>query len=214
MLGVGRLASISNAMAFPTQCLVFAWLAQAKRERQVTRARQPLEYSNGKFHSRRSLALLKKEMSFRTKSDQFHPGQLFLRKNIFRRRERFRMVEARGCDIDFVRTIGMLISKRGPAAIAKCPPGACLRAISGWRSLIDIETGTPYRNPGHRLRSNGAPAVFAMAIGLVQNFRGGAKTHVSAITAAIYRSAVHRTESTAAAGDARLRITPEVSARL
>ena len=148
--------------------------------------------------------------------DQFNPGQLFLRKNISRRSKVFRMVEARGRDINFVRTIGMLISKRTPAAAAECPPRTGFRAVPVWSSLVEAKARTLYCNPRDRLGPNGTATVFAMAICLVERFRVGAKTHFSTVAAAIDGRVFHRcrTESTATGADARLMIVHERSARV
>ncbi len=148
--------------------------------------------------------------------DQFHPRQLFFRKDIFCRSKVFRMFEARRRDIDFVRTIGMLISKRAAATAAECPPRSRIRVIPAWSSPVEAKARALYCNPGDRLCPNRAAAVFAMAICLVERFRVGAKMHFATVAVAINRRVFHRwrTESTAALRDARLVIVHGRSARV
>lgn len=102
------------------------------------------------------------------------------------------MIEARGRDIDFVRTIGMFVSERTSAMTAECPPRTCFGAIPIRRSPIEAKAGMLHCNPGDRLRPNGAPAVFAVAIGLMEGFRSGAKIHFSTVAAAMNGRVFHR----------------------
>ena len=98
----------------------------------------------------------------------------------------------------------MLVSERGSAAAAKCPPRACFGAIPTGSSLVEAKVGTFYRDPGDGLGPNGTPAVFAMAIGQIEWLRRRAKADVATIASASNRRMVHRrtTESSGAPGDA------------
>ena len=148
--------------------------------------------------------------------DQLNPGQLFFRKNISCRRKVFRVVEACGRDIDFIRTVIVLISKRAPAASAERPHRTCLGAISARTPLVEAKAGMLYCDPGDSLGTDGSPAIFTMAVCLVERFRGGAEAHPSTIATASNRAVVHlrRPRSAATLGDARLMITRKVSARV
>jgi hypothetical protein len=115
--------------------------------------------------------------------DELDPGQPFLRINILSWREIFRVVETSGSNIDLLVPFVVLIGQRRSTAIAKRPPRSCLRLISAWRSLFELELRASYCNPRYSLGSGGSPAVFTMTICPNTNLGRRAETHMATITA-------------------------------
>ena len=115
--------------------------------------------------------------------DEIDPRQPFLRVNILRWREIFRVIETSSSDIDLIGTFVVLISERRSTVKAKGPPGAGLRLISVWRSFGELELRTFYYNPGYRLSSHSSTAVGTMTIRPDTNVGRRAETHLATITA-------------------------------
>jgi hypothetical protein len=115
--------------------------------------------------------------------DEVDPGQAFLRINILRWREIFRMIETSSSNIDLIGAFVVLIGQRRSTAVAKRPPRSRLRPISAWRSFLELKLRTFHCNPGDCLSSGGSPAVCTMTIGPNTDLRRRAKTHLSTITA-------------------------------
>jgi len=76
------------------------------------------------------------------------PGQPFLWVNILRWREIFRVIETPSSDVDLIGAFVVLIGQRRSTVIAKRSPRSCLRLISAWRSFLELELRTLYRDPG------------------------------------------------------------------
>ena len=111
------------------------------------------------------------------------PGQPFLWVNILRWREIFRMIETPSSNVDLIGAFVVLIGQRRSTVIAKRSPRSCLRLISAWRSFLELELRTLYRDPGYCLSSSGSPAVSTMTIRPNTDLGRGAETHLAAITA-------------------------------
>ena len=115
--------------------------------------------------------------------DEIDPGQPFLRVNILRWREIFRMIETPSSNIDFTGAFVGLIGQRCSAATAKRPPRSCLRPISAGFSFHELELRTFYYDPGYCLSSGGSPAVSTMTIRPNTDLGGRTETHLATITA-------------------------------
>ena len=115
--------------------------------------------------------------------DEIDPRQPFLRVNILRWREIFRMIETPSSNVDFIGTFVVLIGQRRSTATAKRPPRSRLRSISPWRSFHELELRTFYYDPGYCLGSGGSPAVSTMTIRPDTDLGRRAETHLAAITA-------------------------------
>lgn len=115
--------------------------------------------------------------------DETDPGQPFLRINILRWREIFRMIETSSSDVDLIGAFVVLIGQRRSTAIAKCPPRSRFRLISAWRSFHELKLRTSYCDPGYCLSSGGSPAVFTMTIRPNTDLGRRAETNLSTITA-------------------------------
>ena len=115
--------------------------------------------------------------------DEIDPGQPFLRVNILRWREIFRMIETPSSNVDFIGTVVVLIGQRRSTATAKRPPRSCLRPISAGLSFHELELRTFYYDPGYCLSSGGSPAVLAMTIRSNTDLGRRAETHLATITA-------------------------------
>src|SRR5947207_15149214 len=93
--------------------------------------------------------------------NEIDPRQPFLRVNILRWREIFRMIETSSSNVDLIGAIVVLLGQRRSTAIAKCPPRSRLRLISACRAFLDLELRTVYRDPGYCLSSRGSLLVCA-----------------------------------------------------
>ena len=96
--------------------------------------------------------------------DEIDPRQPFLRINVLRWREIFRMIETPSSNVDLIGAFVVLIGQRRSTAAAKRPPRSRLRLISVWRSSLESELRTFYCDPGYCLSSGGSPAVLTMTI--------------------------------------------------
>ena len=115
--------------------------------------------------------------------DEIDPRQPFLRVNILRWREIFRMIETPSSNVDLIGTFVVLIGQRRSTAAAKRPPRSRLRLISAWGSLYELELRMFYCDPGYCLSSGGSPAVLAMTIRSNTDLWRRAETHLATITA-------------------------------
>jgi hypothetical protein len=115
--------------------------------------------------------------------DQIDPGQPFLRVNILRWREIFRMIETSSSNVDLIGAFVVLIGQRRSTATAKRPPRSRIRPILTWRSFHELELRTFYYDPGYCLSSGGSPAVCTMTIRPNTDLGRRAETHLAAITA-------------------------------
>ena len=116
--------------------------------------------------------------------DVSHPGELLLRENVAIGRKTFRIVEASGGDIDFVRPIAMLVRQRSAARATKRAIRGCVRLVTVRLPLFEPKFRGLYGDPRHRLCARGSPAIRAMAIRLIQHRTVRAEAHPSAITTA------------------------------
>ena len=114
--------------------------------------------------------------------DKIDPWQSFLRVNILRWREIFRMIETSSSNIDLVGAFVVLIGQRRSTATAERPPRSSLRLISAWRSFHEFELRTFYYDPGDCLSAGGSPAILTMTIRPNPNLGRGAETHLTTIT--------------------------------
>src|SRR5215469_11171653 len=114
--------------------------------------------------------------------DEIDPGQPFLRVNILRWREIFRMIETSGGNVDLIGAFVGLIGQRGSTAIAKRPPRSRFRLISPWRSLHPLELRAFYCDPGYCLSSGGSPTVSTMTVRPNTDLGRRAEMHLAAIT--------------------------------
>jgi hypothetical protein len=115
--------------------------------------------------------------------DEIDPGQPFLRVNILRWREIFRVIETPSSNVDLIGALVVLIGQRRSTATTKRPPRSRLRSVSPWRSFHELEMRTFYYDPGYCLGSGGSPAVSTMTIHLDTDLWRRAETHLAAITA-------------------------------
>jgi hypothetical protein len=115
--------------------------------------------------------------------DEIDPGQPFLRVNILRWREIFRVIETPSSNVDLIGALVVLIGQRRSTATTKRPPRSRLRSVSPWRSFHELELRTFYYDPGYCLGSGGSPAVSTMTIHLDTDLWRRAETHLAAITA-------------------------------
>jgi hypothetical protein len=115
--------------------------------------------------------------------DEIDPGQAFLRVNILRWREIFRMIETSSGDVDLVGPPIGFIRQRRSAAVAERPPGAGICLIPAWLSFHESELRTFYYYPSYRLRSGGSSAVCTMTIRTDADLGRRAETHLATITA-------------------------------
>ena len=115
--------------------------------------------------------------------DEIDPGQPFLRVNILRWREIFRVIENPSSNVDLIGALVVLIGQRRSTATTKRPPRSRLRSVSPWRSFHELEMRTFYYDPGYCLGSGGSPAVSTMTIRPDTDLGRRAETHLAAITA-------------------------------
>jgi hypothetical protein len=115
--------------------------------------------------------------------DEIDPGQPFLRVNILRWREIFRVIETSISNVDLIGAFVVLISQRCSTVTAKRPPRSRLCPISAWRSFHELELRTFYCDPGYCLSSGGSPAVSTMTIRPDTDLGRRAETHLATITA-------------------------------
>ena len=71
--------------------------------------------------------------------DEIDPGQPFLRVNILRWREIFRMIETPSSNVDLIGAFVGLIGQRRSTATAKRPSRSCLRPILAGLSFHKLE---------------------------------------------------------------------------
>jgi hypothetical protein len=74
--------------------------------------------------------------------DEIDPGQPFLRANILRWREIFRVIETSSSNVDLIGAFVGLIGQRRSTAVAKRSPRSRLRLISAWCSFHELELRT------------------------------------------------------------------------
>jgi hypothetical protein len=74
--------------------------------------------------------------------DEIDPGQPFLRADILRRREIFRVIETSSSNVDLIGAPVGLIGQRRSTAVAKRSPRSRLRLISAWCSFHELELRT------------------------------------------------------------------------
>jgi len=115
--------------------------------------------------------------------DEIDPRQPFLRVNILRWREIFRMIETPSSNVDLIGAFVVLIGQRRSTATAKRPPRSRFRQILAGRSFHELELRTFYCDPGYCLSSGSSPAVSTMTIRPKTDLRRGAETHLATITA-------------------------------
>jgi hypothetical protein len=115
--------------------------------------------------------------------DEIDPGQPFLRVNILRWREIFRMIETPSSNVDFIGTVVVLIGQRRSTATAERPLRSCLRPISAGRSFHELELRMFYCDPGYCLGSGGSPTVSTMTIRTDTDLRRRAEPDLATITA-------------------------------
>jgi hypothetical protein len=115
--------------------------------------------------------------------DEIDPGQSFLRVNVLRWREIFRMIETSSSNVDLIGPFVVLICQGRSTATAKRPPRSRLRPKSRWRSFHELELRMFHRNPGYCLSSSGSPAVLTMTIRPDTDLGRRAETHLATITA-------------------------------
>jgi hypothetical protein len=115
--------------------------------------------------------------------DEIDPRQPFLRVNILRWREIFRVIETPGSNVDLIGALVVLIGQRRSTATAKRPPRSRLRPILAWRSFHELELRTFYYDPSYRLSPGGPPAVSTMTIRPNTDLGRRAETHLATITA-------------------------------
>jgi hypothetical protein len=115
--------------------------------------------------------------------NEIDPRQPFLRVNILRWREIFRMIETSSRDVDLIGAFVVLIGQRRSTATAERPARSCLRPISTGRSFLELELRAFYCDPGYCLSSGGSPAVCTMTIRPDTDLGRRAETHLATITA-------------------------------
>jgi hypothetical protein len=71
--------------------------------------------------------------------DEIDPGQPFLRADILRRREIFRVIETSSSNVDLIGAPVGLIGQRRSTSVAKRSPRSRLRLISTWCSFHELE---------------------------------------------------------------------------
>src|SRR5215472_9031704 len=115
--------------------------------------------------------------------DEIEPRQAFLRVNILRWREIFRMIETPSGDVNLVGPPVGFIRQRRSAAVAERPPGAGICLIPTWPSFHELELRTFYYCPSYCLSSRCSPAVLTMTIRPEEDLGRRAETHLATITA-------------------------------
>ena len=115
--------------------------------------------------------------------DQIDTGQSFLRVNVLRWREIFRMIETSSSDVDLIGAFVVLIGQRRSTATAKRSPRSRLRPISAWHPFHELELRMFYCDPSYCLSSGGSPAILTMTLRPNTDVRQGAETHLATVTA-------------------------------
>jgi hypothetical protein len=115
--------------------------------------------------------------------DEIDPRQPFLRVNILRWPEIFRMIETPSSNVDLIGTFVVLIGQRRSTPTAKRPARSRLGLISAGRCFHELELRTFYCDPGDCLSSGGSPAVSTMTIRPDTDLGRRAETHLATITA-------------------------------
>ena len=115
--------------------------------------------------------------------DEIDPRQPFLRVNILRWREIFRVIETSSSNVDLIWAFVGLIGQRRSTATAKRPSRSGLRPILAWRPFHELELRTFYYDPSYRLSAGGPPAVSTMTIRPNTDLGRRAETHLATITA-------------------------------
>ena len=116
--------------------------------------------------------------------DQWHPGQSFFSIDVFVGRVLLRLIQAAGCDINFARTLVVLVSERSAARAAKRSPCFSTGAEPLGCSFRELESRAPHGDPCHSLSPGRAPAISAVTICLMECFAFRAEPHSPAITPA------------------------------
>jgi hypothetical protein len=111
--------------------------------------------------------------------DEIDPWKPFLWINILRWREIFRMIETSDSDVNLIGAFVVLIGQRRSTTIAKRSPRSRLGLISAWRSLLELELRTLYRDPGYCLSSSGSATVSTMTIRPNTDLGRGTETHLA-----------------------------------
>ena len=115
--------------------------------------------------------------------DEIDPRQPFLRVNILRWPEIFRMIETPSSNVDFIGTFVVLIGQRRSTATAERPLRSCLRPISAGLSFHELELRIFNCDPRYCLGSGGSPTVSTMTIRPNTDLGRRAETHLATITA-------------------------------
>jgi hypothetical protein len=115
--------------------------------------------------------------------DEIDPGQPFLRINILRWWEIFRMIETSSSNVDLIGAFVVLIGQRRSAVAAKRPPRSRFRLITVWRSFHELELRTFYYYPSYCLGPGGSSAVCTMTICRDANLGRRAEAYLATITA-------------------------------
>ena len=111
--------------------------------------------------------------------DEIDPGQPFLRVNILRWREIFRMIETPSSNVDFIGAFVVLIGQRRSTVTAKRPPRSYLRPISAGLSFHELELRIFNCDPRYCLGSGGSPTVSTMTIRPNTDLGRGTETHLA-----------------------------------
>src|SRR5687767_15153865 len=106
----------------------------------------------------------------------------------------FRIIQASGRNIDFIRAFVVLVSQRSTARVAKGAIRAGVRPIPLRLSFFEGELREPHRDPRHRLGAGGPAAIRAMTICLIQRWTARPETRFAAITTAGETHSLHPME--------------------
>ena len=118
------------------------------------------------------------------------PRQFFFRINVLGRRKIFRMIETAGGDVDLVWPTFGLVSERRAARAAESSECGRFSFVSMRFASFKFEVGTLYDDPGHRLRTRRAPAIFAMTIRADARLTFYLESNFSAVTSASYHTII------------------------
>ena len=118
------------------------------------------------------------------------PRQFFFGINIFGRREIFRIIETAGGDVDLVWPTFGFVSERRAARVAESSECARFSFVSMRFASFKFEIGALYDDPGHRLRTRRALAIFTMTIRADAWLTFYLKSNFSAVTSASYHTII------------------------
>ena len=100
------------------------------------------------------------------------------------------MIETAGSNVDLVWPTFGLVSEQRAVRVAESSECARFSFVSMGFASFKFEVGTLYDDPGHRLRTRRAPAIFAMTIRADAQLAIYLESNFAAVTSASYHTII------------------------